>query len=51
MANAQTLITLDALHEAILAAIRQKFPQLATVVAYRQDQGSLPGGAGRAGGD
>ena len=42
MANAQTLITLDALHEAILAAIRQKFPQLATVVAYRQGRGSLP---------
>lgn len=42
MANAQTLITLDALHEAILAAIRQKFPQLATVAAYRQDRGSLP---------
>lgn len=42
MANAKTVITLDALHEAIVAAIRQQFPSLATVEAYRQPRGTLP---------
>lgn len=36
------MITLDALHEGILGAIRQRFPQLATVEAYRQLRGTLP---------
>lgn len=42
MANAQTMTTLDALHEAIVAAIRQQFPSLVTVEAYRQPRGPLP---------
>ncbi|MDO5057731.1 MAG: hypothetical protein Q4E06_10455 [Lautropia sp.] len=42
MANAQTVTTLDDLHEAIVGEIRQQFPSLATVEAYRQVRGSLP---------
>lgn len=42
MANAQTMIELGALHEAIVAAIRGRFPQLATVEVYRQVRGVLP---------
>ena len=42
MANAQTMISLDALHEAIVRAIQRKFPALVTVEAYRQVRGGLP---------
>lgn len=42
MANADTRVTLDALHNAIGQAIANKFPTLATVEAYRLDRKALP---------
>lgn len=42
MANANTEITLDQLHDSILNAIRSKFPNLQTVEAYRPDRKSIP---------
>ena len=42
MANAQTVTTIEAVHEGIIAAIRQRFPELLTVEAYRMDRKNLP---------
>ena len=42
MANANTEITLDALHDAIVARISEHFPALKTVQAYRLDRKALP---------
>ena len=42
MANAQTVTTLEAVHEGIIAAIRRRFPELLTVEAYRMDRKNLP---------
>lgn len=42
MANANTFVTLDDLHAAIVGSIAAKFPSLATVEAYRLDRKSLP---------
>lgn len=42
MANADTRVTLDALHNAIGQAIANKFPTLATVESYRLDRKALP---------
>lgn len=40
--NANTEVTLDKVHDGILAAIRAQFPALRTVDAYRLDRKSLP---------
>lgn len=42
MANANTVTTLDAVHDGIVAAIAAQFPDLKTVEAYRLDRKSLP---------
>ena len=42
MANANTVTTLDAVHEGIVAAIKTQFPALKTVEAYRLDRKNLP---------
>ena len=42
MANANTVTTLDAVHNGIVSAIQAKFPSLATVEAYRTNRKSLP---------
>lgn len=42
MANANTVTTLDAVHEGIVAAIKAQFPDLRTVEAYRLDRNNLP---------
>lgn len=42
MANAQTVTTLDAVHEGIVTAIRAQFPDLLTVESYRLDRKTLP---------
>lgn len=42
MANANTVVTLDAVHDGIVAAIRAQFPTLKTVEAYRLDRKNLP---------
>ena len=42
MANAQTVTTLAAVHEGIVSAIREQFPSLKTVEAYRKNRESLP---------
>ena len=42
MANAQTVTTIEAVHKGIIAAIRQRFPELLTVEAYRMDRKNLP---------
>jgi hypothetical protein len=42
MANANTVTTLDAVHEGIVSAIAAQFPDLATVEAYRLDRKNLP---------
>lgn len=42
MANANTELTLDALHDAIVARIKAQFPALKTVQAYRLDRKALP---------
>lgn len=41
MANEQVALTLDAVHEAIVHAIRAQFPGLRTVEAYRLDRRSV----------
>jgi hypothetical protein len=40
--DANTNISLDVLHDAIVADIRAKFPSLVTVEFYREDRKSLP---------
>lgn len=40
--NANTEVTLDQVHDGILAAIRAQFPALATVEAYLADRTALP---------
>lgn len=42
MANRDTTITLDQVHDGIVAAIQAKFPTLQTVECYREDRKSLP---------
>lgn len=42
MANANTMTTLDAVHDGIVAAIAERFPTLKTVEAYRLDRKNLP---------
>lgn len=42
MTNANTTTTLDAVHEGIVSTIREAFPQLKTVEAYRLDRKNLP---------
>lgn len=42
MANANTEVSLDALHAAILAKITDKFPVFKTVDAYLEDRKALP---------
>ena len=42
MANANTVTTLDAVHEGIVSAIKTQFPTLKTVEAYRLDRKNLP---------
>ena len=42
MTNAITNTTLDAVHEGIVSTIREAFPQLKTVEAYRLDRKNLP---------
>ena len=42
MANANTVTTLDAVHAGIVSAIREQFPNLKTVEAYRLDRKNLP---------
>lgn len=42
MANANTVTTLDAVHEGIVAAIKAQFPTLKTVEAYRLDRKNIP---------
>lgn len=42
MANANTVTTLDAVHDGIVAAIKAHFPDLKTVEAYRLDRKNLP---------
>lgn len=42
MANANTVTTLDAVHDGIVAAIKAQFPTLKTVEAYRLDRKNLP---------
>ena len=40
--NANTEVTLDQVHDGIVAAIRSQFPDLKTVEAYRLDRKNLP---------
>lgn len=42
MANANTVTSLDAVHEGIVSTIAAQFPDLVTVEAYRLDRKSLP---------
>ena len=42
MANADTTLDLDALHEAVIAGIAEQFPDVATVEDYREERRSLP---------
>lgn len=42
MANANTAVTLDAVHAAIVAKIAAQYPTVHTVAAYRLDRKSLP---------
>jgi len=42
MANANTVTTLEAVHEGIVAAIKAQFSTLKTVEAYRLDRKNLP---------
>lgn len=42
MANANTEVTLDAVHDAIVERIRSQFPALKTVQAYRLERKTLP---------
>lgn len=42
MSNANTETTLDAVHAGIIEAIRDQFPDLKTVEAYRLDRRNLP---------
>lgn len=42
MANANTEVTLEQVHDAIVASIRAQFPGLKTVEAYRLDRKNLP---------
>lgn len=42
MANADTMTTLDAVHDGIVAAIKAQFPDLKTVEAYRLERRNLP---------
>lgn len=42
MANANTVTTLDVVHDGIVLAIKAQFPDIKTVEAYRLDRKSLP---------